>query len=250
MIKFAATNRIAKPARDGIGVLLIRRPRILSIEGTPQPRVGFNDHAGARFWVPPVKRPEMNLRAGLPDFAQPRDRGMGRFGDGALNIKMKNRFCRPCRFFCQSPPVPLSHPRRTISDGAIPHEIDVGVRSICRPMCAEVVEELLPVGVEAMSFEVAHGERKAVIDADDRGHPDIQGVDQPFGQPAPRSEFLGADRWQDFGRFAVARGLVHPQALQARLSRFGPGIVDADRSAEPHAGHWKFAKNWVAVSAT
>lgn len=48
----------------------------------------------------------------------------------------------------------------------LPHEVDIGVILIGRPMALEIVEEGRPVGRKPVGLEIMQGERKAVIDAD------------------------------------------------------------------------------------
>src|SRR6056297_1584667 len=95
---------------------------------------------------------------------------MGGFCDRALNVEVKHRLRRTRRFFGQSTPCPLAAARRTLSDAAVPNEIDIGMRRIGGPIGAEIFEERIPVRRQAMTFEIVHREGEAVIDTNDGRH--------------------------------------------------------------------------------
>ena len=68
----------------------------------------------------------------------------------------------------QPPPSRTPRTRSSIPHNSVPDEINVGVILVRRPVALEIVEESIPIGLEAMLFEIAHREREAVIDADQR----------------------------------------------------------------------------------
>src|SRR5258708_6742499 len=100
------------------------------------------------------------------------------------------------------------------------------------PVPLEIVEEAPPVGQQPVRLEIAQRERKAVVDADQRGRILGQPFHQPFGDALAGPVF--ARRWRrwhlDRRRFSL--GQIDAQALQAGGGRFGARIVNADGASE------------------
>lgn len=53
------------------------------------------------------------------------------------------------------PPAGIAHPRRPIAAEAVANEIDIDIVVASRPVPAEIIEEGWPVGLQAISLEVA-----------------------------------------------------------------------------------------------
>ena len=75
---------------------------------------------------------------------------------------------------------------------------------------------------EAMPFEIAHGEREAVIDADDGLNAGFEFRDQPLGQASACPVFPLAGWRLDLDRRPIVLGFINPEALQAGFSRLSP----------------------------
>src|SRR6056297_3116431 len=185
----------------------------------------------------------MQSRVRGPDLAQPREPGMGGFRERALNVKVKHRFRRAGCLFRQSAPCPLATARGTVSDTPVSDEIHIGVRGIRGPMSAEILQEDIPVRGQTMPFEITHGEREAVIDADDGSNAGFEFRDQPLGQASARPVFPWAGWRLDLDRCPIVSGFIDPEAFQAGFSRLSSRIVYADRPAKhaTFASHSKLA---------
>ena len=64
----------------------------------------------------------------------------------------------------------------------IPHEGDVGVPFISRPVVLEINQEILPVVGEPIFLEVGQWERKGVVNADECGDVTVEFLTEPLGQ--------------------------------------------------------------------
>jgi hypothetical protein len=105
------------------------------------------------------------------------------------------------------------HARGAVPDIPVPDEIHIWMRL---------------VGRQAVDLEVAHGERKRVVDADDAGRLFRKELDQPIGQGMARPVSLGP-RWKfHFFSRAFAKRLVDSQAFEAALCPLGAGIGHAN----------------------
>ena len=118
---------------------------------------------------------------------------MGRLRHRSLHVEVKHRFRAARAFLGQTPPPGIAHARRAVADDAVTDEIDIGVILVSRPMPLEIVEEARPVGQQPMRLEIAQRERKAVVDADQRGRILGQPFDQLFGDALAGPIFAG--RW-------------------------------------------------------
>ncbi len=79
------------PARYGIGIVLVAVPSFAGKVAVPQSGVDFGDDWGALGWIPPIKRPEVKLRAEEhAKKAQPREARMGGFCHAPLDVKVKH----------------------------------------------------------------------------------------------------------------------------------------------------------------
>ena len=83
---------------------------------------------------------------------------------------MKDRFRSARALLSQPPPAGTAGARRPVAHETIADEIDIGVVIVGRPVALEIVEERGPVRLESMHLEIAQRKRKAVVDADQRGH--------------------------------------------------------------------------------
>ena len=82
---------LGKPGGDGEGIMLIAGAVGAGVGVAPERGIDLGDGGFARRNLPPIKGPEMHARAELlADEAQPRDAGMGGFGNRALHIEMKD----------------------------------------------------------------------------------------------------------------------------------------------------------------
>ena len=89
--KAAVLVRLGKPRGDGVSIMLIAGAVGAGVSVAPERGIDLSDGGFARRNFPPIKGPEMHARAELLAYeAQPRDPGMGRFGNRALHIKMKD----------------------------------------------------------------------------------------------------------------------------------------------------------------
>jgi hypothetical protein len=69
---------------------------------------------------------------------------------------------------------------------------------------AENRRECLPVVFEAIFIKIADGERKAMVDPEQRGSILCQALNQPFGDAAPRPALVW--EWRRRAELAGARG--------------------------------------------
>ena len=69
----------------------------------------------------------------LADEAQPGNAGMGGFRHRSLHVEVKDRFRAAGALLGQAPPAGIAHARRAVADGAVAHEIDIGVAPAIRP---------------------------------------------------------------------------------------------------------------------
>ena len=114
---------------------------------------------------------------------------MGGVRHRSLHVEVKDGFGAAGAFHGQPPPTGIPHPRRAIPGESIPHEIDIGVVCVGRPVAVEVVEEVLPIGWQAINLKISKGEREGVVDADQRRHLVVQTRQQPFGDALERPVF-------------------------------------------------------------
>jgi hypothetical protein len=99
----------------------------------------------------------------------------------------------------------------------------------------EVIEEDGPVEGEAVRLEILPGERKPVIDADQRFLWFSKPFDQPFAD-APSCPILARARWwRHFDMRCDAIGEIDAQPFQARRGSLSAGIVDTDIAIEDWA---------------
>jgi hypothetical protein len=89
------------------------------------------------------------------DEAQPGNPGMSGFRHRSLHVEKKDG---------KSPP-----PRVSLARYAAAQGLDRRVVLVGRPMTLEIVKECRPVMFEAMFIKIADRERKAVVDAEQRG---------------------------------------------------------------------------------
>lgn len=122
-----------------VGVLLIGIAAIARVAVTAQCRIYLDDRRFASRYQPAVKRPEMHSISNAHAYkTQPRNAGMGGFGDRSRHIKVKYRF-RARTHFRNPPPARITTTSRTVPTSPIPNEIDVSVVLICRPMLLKIV---------------------------------------------------------------------------------------------------------------
>jgi len=164
---------------------------------------------------------------------------MGGFRHRSLHVESKHAFRRTSSLFSQPLPPRITHARRTIAAEAVSDKIHIGVVLVGRPMKLEIVKERRPVRFEVVGFEIAEGERKAMVDAGQRRGILGQSFNQPFGDvlPAPifsRRLCSRGLRRQHFDWRCVVLGQVYAQALQVRGRCLCSGIVDPDVSRENH----------------
>jgi hypothetical protein len=98
--------------------------------------------------------------------AQPGQSAVGGFGYAALHIEVEDRF-RTAPELCQPPPAGIASARRTVPVQTPPDEFDCHFVGISGPVVLEIVKKSRPVGWKAMPLEVAEGEGKGVVDADE-----------------------------------------------------------------------------------
>jgi len=216
------------PAGDAVGVVLVRVAVFGGKRPAPERRVNFGYDGTARWRGPAVEGPEMHARTKLlPQVTQPRQSGVGGLGHASLNIEVKDGL-RAAPFLGHPPPTGITGARGPIAMRAVPDEIDIEVIAIGRPVVLEVIEELRPVGRDAVDLEVAQRKGKRVVDTDKRGRAVAQFGCEPFGDAAAGPILTRAGwRW-NFGGRLRGRGRVEAQASQATRGRLRAGIVDAE----------------------
>lgn len=73
--------------------------------------------------------------------------------------------------FTQPPPSGQAATRRSIADGAVSYEVDVGAWFVGGPMCTEIVKKDVPVREDEVLLEVSDRKRERVVDPNDGGSP-------------------------------------------------------------------------------
>jgi hypothetical protein len=108
-------------------------------------RVNLGDGGATRRNRPAIEGPEVDTVAELAaQEQQPRNAGVRRLRDRALNIKVEDGLRRACPRLGQTAPAPVAGARGAGAGHAFAHEIDVRVRRVRRPMALEVFEEHWP----------------------------------------------------------------------------------------------------------
>jgi len=148
-------------------------------------------------------------------------------GHTALHIKVEDRL-RLGSFLGHPPPARTSRTHGTIPVVAVSDAIDIHMVVVGRPVVLEVIEELRPIWLEAMDFEVAQRKGKPVVDADERGRAVAKFSREPFGQSPPRPILPRARRRQHLGGRLRRRRRVEAQSLQAAFGSLRARIVDAE----------------------
>ena len=157
---------------------------------------------------------------------------MRRLGHRALDVEMEHRLGRARTLFGHPAPAGVAGARCAVASQAVAHEIDIGVLGIRGPVALKVLQELGPVRLQLVHFEIAQRKRKPEVDADDRRDILGQAVREPLRDAASRP-VLARARWRrHFLRCGSAIGAIDPEPLQAGLRRLRTGIVDADVPGE------------------
>src|SRR5579885_163009 len=152
---------------------------------------------------------------------------MGGLGDGSGYVEMTHGFRARPRFREPSPAgIPAAG--RATAAKAVSNEIDIRVIFIRGPVLLKIVQESGPVVGQAVFLEVVHGERKAVVNAYQRGVRLGEALHDPlcnlFASPVP----AGAGRGSDLARLGHVIRHVDAQTLETGLTRFRASVVDSN----------------------
>ena len=149
--------------------MLVPRAVRASEAVVPQSGIDLGNGGAPGRNVPAVERPEVHaLAQPLADVAEPRNTGMSGCRDLSIYSESEYRFCGANAALDQAAPVSVPTSLGAIADGTGPHIAHPNTPFICRPMLLKIVEESGPVRIDATRLEIAHRERKAVVDADNR----------------------------------------------------------------------------------
>ena len=157
---------------------------------------------------------------------------MCRFGNGARNVEMKDRFRTSRSLLRQSTPTRISCSRCPISMQPIPDKVHIHVIHICRPVKTEVIKKGVPVPDYTVSLKVQPREREGMVYSDDGWNSIGKYHIEPLSQSATGPIRSRAWRWGRFRWYEFAGRNVRSQAPQARRRGLCTRIVDANVPAK------------------
>ena len=162
-----------------------------------------------------------------PEGEDPGKPGVGRFGDRARHIEVKDRLGTAIMPFGKPAPAGL-----TRSLGPLPSDrLNGDAWLISGPVRDKVLEEGRPVVGQAVALEVGEWEGEGVVHAD-KGRDGLpKPSEQPFGDllPSPMSGGASGIRAY-FNGLSLEGRQIDPQAGQAGRAVCGAGIVDPDKA--------------------
>ena len=130
----------------------------------------------------------------------------------------------------QSEPASLPSTLQATPRGVFSNKGHVRVRSICRPVVMEVLQEALPIAGEPVLLKVGEGEREGMVDADELGDVPVEFFTEPLGETQRSPVPTRTGQWQNLCRLVGTLGHEHTEPLATGFRSLSAGVVDADVS--------------------
>lgn len=156
--------------------------------------------------------------APVSQIKEPRQTGERGLGNGTLNVEAEDRFGGRRPPLRHPEPSVFAHPVPAIAHVAMPDEVDIHVRFVRRPVLLEVEQEVRPVSWKAVAVEVFHGERKAMVKADDGRDVSREFFAEPLGESPPCPVPAQTCWRQNLFRLVGALGDVNPKPFATVLA--------------------------------
>jgi len=103
----------------------------------------------------------------------------------SIHPESEHGFCLTDAALDQAAPVSIPSSLGAVADNTITHVTHPNILFISRPMVLEIFEEGGPIEFDAIRPEITQRDRKAVVNADQRGLVFGQSLDKPFRDAAP-----------------------------------------------------------------